>query len=292
MGIDGKTGCGLWPFLLVAALSLWGCKERQDASQLAAQISSRYGLEVKAGDPSTFYPKGFSQDSASLPGVAMAPTSLAEAGDTLSGIADALAIYPPEFVNGLVDAIYVSGPMTIDGAPAGGTFGPRWIVLTSIERWNGTNANYDNALRGVHHELSSLVLARVPMLAEQWQRLMPPDWQAVSSSGEALLVDGSAPPPLAQGFLSAYAATSVGNDFNTYAEFAFAEPQQLIEWARQYPLIARKLGLLIAAYGGRAAELNGYFASSGLSAVAVVADQPTTVNLSLDVSDVQPQLLP
>lgn len=50
------------------------------------------------------------------------------------------------------------------------------------------------------------------------------------------------------GFLSAYGATNLENDFNVYAETIFTEPANLAQLARQHPLIRRKLDLVLAAY--------------------------------------------
>ena len=94
-------------------------------------------------------------------------------------------------------------------------------------------------------------------------------------------------------FLSRHGKTSVGNDFNIYAEFAFAEPEKLRELAATYPIIAKKLSLFITAYTQFSAkyqqDFEDYFARTGLSDVAV---QPENFEMTihLDLSDIKPQI--
>ena len=45
--------------------------------------------------------------------------------------------------------------------------------------------------------------------------------------------------PVETGFLSAYGATTSENDFNTYAEIVFSDPQRLIKLAESVPIIAK-----------------------------------------------------
>ncbi len=45
--------------------------------------------------------------------------------------------------------------------------------------------------------------------------------------------------PVETGFLSAYGAKTSENDFNTYAEIVFSDPQRLIKLAESVPIIAK-----------------------------------------------------
>jgi hypothetical protein len=125
-----------------------------------------------------------------------------------------------------------------------------------------------------------------------WQTLLPKGWKPAASNFDALTKYKSAPDYNA-GFLSHYGKTNIVNDFNIYAEFAFAEPEKLRELAATYPIIAKKLSLFISAYTQFSAKyqqgFEDYFARTGLSDVAV---QPENFEMTihLDLSDLKPQI--
>jgi hypothetical protein len=85
----------------------------------------------------------------------------------------------------------------------------------------------------------------------------------------------------------------MGNDFNTYAEFAFAEPEKLRELAATYPLIAKKLSVFITAYTQVFPEykqgFEEYFTRIGLSDVAVEPEN-VEMTIQLDLSGIKPQI--
>ncbi|MEI8667109.1 hypothetical protein P4S65_01340 [Pseudoalteromonas sp. B131b] len=224
----------------------------------------------------------------------MKSTSLEDSSDSLDGIETALEVYPLGFVSKVIDAIYLSGPMLMEGAEAGGTYSSNSIILVNISDQNGTNFNFENSLKGVHHELSSLIYIRSPFVIFAWQALLPKEWEPVSSNYEALTQNKNIGPDYENGFLSRYSKTNVENDFNTYAEFAFAEPEKLRELAATYPIIAKKLSVFITAYTQFSAKyqqnFEEYFTRTGLSDVAV---EPENVEMTihLDVSSVKPKII-
>ena len=156
-----------------------------------------------------------------------------------------------------------------------------------------SDAHFENSLKGVHHELSSLVYMRSPFVIFAWQALLPKEWKPVSSNYEALTQDRNIGPDYENGFLSKYGKTNIENDFNIYAEFVFAEPEKLRELAVTYPIIAKKLSLFIIAYTQFSAkyqqDFEDYFARTGLSDVAVQPDN-FEMTIHLDLSDIKPQI--
>ncbi|MDQ2043206.1 hypothetical protein NRL14_05605 [Pseudoalteromonas sp. 20-92] len=279
----------LFSFLLF----LNACSYLESETEQAERLGKTYQLNIKIDDSKQSYPKDFTEEEGSLVNVEVTITSLDSAAETLDGIESALGVYPEGFISEVIDTIYIVGAITIEGAAAGGTYGSRWIALSNVAQWNGTKANYENAYRGVHHELSSLIFNNSPFSVMTWQSLLNRDWKAAASNFEALTKDELAP-DYSAGFLSDYGKTSMGNDFNTYAEFAFTEPEKLRELAATYPIIAKKLSVFISAYTQFSAKyqqnFEEYFTRTGLSDVAV---EPENVEMTihLDVSSVKPKII-
>ena len=279
----------LFSFLLF----LNACSYLESETEQAERLGKTYQLNIKTDDPKQSYPKDFTEEEGSLVNVEVTITSLDSAAETLDGIESALGVYPEGFISEVIDTIYIAGSITIEGAAAGGTYGSRWIALSNVAQWNGTKANYENAYRGVHHELSSLIFNNSPFSVMTWQSLLNRDWKPAVSNFEALTKDELAP-DYSAGFLSDYGKTSMGNDFNIYAEFAFSEPEKLRELAATYPIIAKKLSLFITAYTQVFPEyqqgFEEYFTRTGLSDVAV---EPENVEMTihLDVSNIKPKII-
>lgn len=279
--------------IMTTVFFLFGCSDYESEQEQARRLSDTHNIEIKAGDPSLFFPKKYATQDENFSRLTMEGTTLQESKESLDGIEGALATYPPGFVSSIIDTICISGPMKIEGAEAGGTYGTKWIILTNIEKWNGTKANYENALRGVHHELSSLILMRSIFTSITWPDLLPSDWKPAANNYEALMVNYELAQDYNQGFLTEYGKTSMENDFNIYAEFAFVEPERLRVLAQEYPIIAKKLGLFISAYTNISPEFsdyfNKYFAKTGLSDVAISTDK-AALSFSINVNDIKPTL--
>ncbi len=210
----------------------------------AARISAVHGLAIEFGAPATFFvpPHGPQID-----GVQVRRARISEVALALPGIERALSAYPPGFVASIIRAVFIAGELSVGGAPAGGTFGPAWIILSAPETLDG-DAIRATCLLGLHHELSSFVLRRSPATIVRWAELMSGTASFASGPAESLARDRSPAPDPASGFLSAYGATSFENDFNVYAERIFTEPAEVARLAALHPLVRRKLDALIAAY--------------------------------------------
>ena len=278
--------------IFVFLLLVSACSYLESETEQANRLVKTYHIDIKTDDPKESYSEEFSNKDATLNNVNITRATLKDASDTLDGIESALSVYPKGFVSEVIDVVYISSSIKIEGAAAGGTYGSKWIALSNIAQWNGTEANYKNAFRGFHHELSSLIFNHSPSILVTWQSLLSEDWEPAVSNYEALTKDELAPDYNA-GFLSDYGKTSMGNDFNIYAEFAFAEPEKLRELAATYPIIAKKLSLFITAYTQFSAkyqqDFEDYFARTGLSDVAVQPDN-FEMTIHLDLSDLKPQI--
>lgn len=215
--------------------------------QRAAALGKQHGLRIEYGSPETFFVPPYTPRDAALQGGQVIAAETAAMPRALDGIEAALALYPLGFVKTLCQAIFVCGGLTLDGARAGGTFGPAWLILVAAERL-GEGGIFDTCRIGVHHELSSLVWRHLPDLAVRWALLMPPGWVSARDNAEALGQVQSQPEERDDGFLSAYGATTIENDFNVYAETAFDAPARLLAAADRSKLAASKAACLLDAY--------------------------------------------
>ena len=208
--------------------------------QRAEAIGARHRIRIGYGAPDTFFVAPDPAASAAIVGgVARAaePSALPRA---LDGIEESLEIYPAGFFSTLCKAIFVCGSLTRDGAESGGTYGPAWLIL--VATWEvGERGIFETARLGVHHEFSSLVWNALPGLPARWAALLPREWSPAGTNAEALAAGGrGADRPRDDGFLSSYGATTVENDFNVYAETAFADAGRLVSAAARSPVVARK----------------------------------------------------
>lgn len=242
------------------------CILPESIDSMEHRLEREHSLVISAGDPDSFFVPPYTEADAKIPEGKVLAASPRVMRESLQGIEDALNCYPEGFVSSLIDAIFISGEMWFDGQRAGGTYGSSWLIIASSTKREGYESNYETAYYGVHHELSSFVFNQLPIIGFVWAGLMPIDWNPATSYLTALSVDSFATPDYANGFLSKYAETSVENDFNTYAEFAFGNPDKLAELAGEHPLIAKKLRLFIGAYTVTSPAMVSIFKQSSLGA--------------------------
>ncbi len=244
------------------------CLQLESVETKKNRLSKEHGLLISAGEPETFFVAPYTKADANISEAVILPASSSVLRESMQGIEDALSCYPQGFVSSMIDAIFISGEMWFEGKRAGGTYGYSWIIVASSTKQEGYESNYETAYYGVHHELSSFVFYRLPMVGIAWAELMPAEWQPAISYSAALGVDSLAEPDYENGFLSKYAETSIENDFNTYAEYAFGNPEKLAELASNYPLIAAKLRLFIGAYTIISPALEPIFRQTSLESSA------------------------
>jgi hypothetical protein len=222
----------------------------------------QHGLRIEYGDPSTFFVEPYREDDAAVPGGVMTAAESIALSPALDGIEESLEAYPAGFVSSLCKAIFVCGSLVLDGADAGGTYGPAWLILAANLRV-GAAGIVETCRLGVHHELSSLIWARMPELQLSWATLMPSGWQPARTNAE-VLSPHKEQDDRRDGFLTAYGATTLENDFNTYAETVFAFPSRLVAAARNSPIVGRKVGLVFDAYERLDPRLRETFTRQGL----------------------------
>jgi hypothetical protein len=237
----------------------------------ASALGELHGIEIGYGPPQTFFVPPYTATDATLQGGSAVAAELDAIPRALDGIEAALSVYPPGFVKTLCHAIFVCGGLTLDGARAGGTFGPAWLILVAAQRL-GEDGIFDTCRIGVHHELSSLVWRHLPELPLRWALLLPKGWVAARDNAEALAAATIEPEERDDGFLSAYGATTAENDFNVYAETAFDAPARLVAAADRSPLVASKAACLLQTYRRLDERFTAVFEKFGASRLLETRD--------------------
>lgn len=236
--------------------------------QHAARLTRVYGIRVEFGSPSTFFTPPYGPSDATVPGFEPEAAEPQQASIALDGIESALEMYPPGFVDKLIDAIFICGDLRMSGTLAGGAAGPAWIVLSAPSGLDGQSV-FLTASLGVHHELSSIVLRHQPATMTRWRAFAPAEAKFVQNASEAIARGDEANPDPSTGFLTAYGSSTPENDFNTYSEMLFSEVDQLRSLARDHDLVKRKLRFVIEAYEAVDASMRDYFVRSGLRSAAM-----------------------
>lgn len=242
----------------------------EEVAARAAAIGRRYGLRVGYGDPAGFYVAPYGPADARLRDARATPATPVDVAPALDGIAESLGRYPPGFYARFCRAIFVCGTLYFGDVRGGGTYGPAWIILAA-DPSVGAGGIRETARLGVHHEFSSLVLPRVPWIEPRWAALLPPGWRPTVRTDDALRRTG--PKDGSDGFLSPYAATSAENDFNTYAETVFGDPDRLVGLAARFPLVRQKAALLLGAYVALDPRMIATFRSLGLGDLPVARQE-------------------
>lgn len=241
-------------------------QEEPDAGRRrAGDVAQQQGVRIVLYGLSPDHENGLAARLPDLLGGAVTAVEPGALSWALDGMEQALGVYPHGFYGRHCTTLFVCGSLTLDGRPAGGACvaGNDWIVLAApMER--GRDTVEMTCRLGIHHEFSSIVWSRTLTLPGRWEALVPPGWASAESNRVALDVADDPPPPPTTGFLSAYGATTLENDFNTYAEQIFTEPARLLELAQGHHLIAAKLALVLDTYIDLDSRMGGVFSRLGL----------------------------
>ncbi|WP_426369921.1 hypothetical protein [Pseudocolwellia sp. HL-MZ7] len=275
---------------LLSVLLITACTPSESIEDKRERLAKTHNIVIGTGDPATFFVPPYTQLNAKMSDGEIFSAEQSSLDESLRGVEDALIAYPDDFVSSQIDAIFIAGNMFFDGMQAGGTYQYSWIIVASTIDSSG-ESNYNSALYGVHHELSSFIYHKSFVITRFWGDLMPKNWEAKVTDKEAL-ADNYEPIDYENGFLNNYATTSVENDFNTYAEFVFARTDELIELAKQYPLVAKKLRLFINAYSRQSPDMKNLFSGSALEQVAAPNEFKTITDvIHVDTSKMKPTII-
>ena len=244
----------------------WRC------SRIAAELSDKYDLIVRYGDPSEFYvlplPPIFNIPEE---GLFVEPVAnIHYALTALRGARAALDQYPPVLIRRYLKAIFVAGVIKIRWVQGGARYYNSWIYLSALKKYEPLGKSLYSL--NFHHELSSLFLQGSAFPIEDWFAANEPDFRYLTrkidviraAAAESRRDPNEAPSWHQAGFVDDYGMASMENDYNTFAELAMTHPEQLKKLALQYPRIKAKTRLLVRFYSSLAPELKQYFDRAGL----------------------------
>ncbi len=195
-----------------------------------------------------------------------------QAGDErvcLDAVEKALGSYPPAFIHALLQRIVLAGDLYVWGRQNGGLQVPGMIAVNCSSASNNIGFIEDT----VHQAIAGRVRDVAPPDWRVWEAGNKPgfrygnfeDYKAELSDPDARAVVRR----LNQaGFVSRYGLTGTIGDFESYAEQAFGHGLEFATLVRQYPLMQRKLGLLMQSYLQAAPSLRVYFGQTGLASAA------------------------
>jgi hypothetical protein len=282
--LGGASAAAILPWEL--AQRTWRGADARTIEHRTHEIGERYGLRIGYGLPQTFYVPPYTAEDAQSPSWTLKPAHLTDLPDTLDGIEAALSQYPRGFVSGLCRAIFLCGELLLEGVSVSATYGPAWIVIRA-ESGLFSSYNAEGAQLALHHELASFLWNANPMLQIIWSALLPAGWQPKSKVSEMVEASHRGDDRVAEGFLRPYGATTDSNDFSTYAEAVFMEPERVAQLAALHPVIGHKAGLLLRTYAGRDPRMGAVFQERGLAHLQ--AAEPPTIEIDMGSSVVIPQ---
>lgn len=231
----------------------------------ASRLERTNGIRIGYGNPADFWAPPFKPEDATAPWIEMKRAEPRDVAISLEGIDAALQQYPPGFVAKLIKAVFICGELRMQGERASGTAGAAWVIVSARADY-GPEGLREVGFATLHHELSSFVLRADPRTWAKWVKFAPAGWQFVEDPGGALRRSVTTDPSPDTGFLSAYGATNLENDFNVYAEKMFGDPAEVARLAREHPLIRQKLDLVIETYAAIDPAFTERFRKMGLAA--------------------------
>ncbi len=232
------------------------------------KLENKYDLTIEYNDPENF-PKPFELENFEIQFKEVEKKLIPE---VLKGMDNALRIYPPQLIKKYLSKIFIVDKITINGVSGAAAYGDA-IIFIAANLPFGRRSSHEYGL-SIHHEFSSLLFNGSPFPWMDWSLANHGDFKYLERYEDILKaadLKNRKDPKLShkwydQGFVSDYGMTSMQNDFNKYAELAFADPQKLRELAQTYPRIAKKTELLVKFYTRLAPEMCDYFKSNGLTA--------------------------
>jgi len=179
----------------------------------------------------------------------------------------ALAKYPTDWLSHVLNRVYIVDKLNISGFRVGGTYlfendrgtGKTTIIIATDY---DITADSKTFLRRVfHHELSSILLIKYPFPKDQWSSFWPDDIVCPTDQKSILQFTQNYTSPLdiqtlhKKGFVSDYGLAGLENDINTYAELMIDDPEKMAILADQFPIIRKKLRILLLFYSGLNPEI-------------------------------------
>ena len=155
----------------------------------------------------------------------------------------ALEKYPVYVIKKYLKAIHFAGNINQDGFEYGGSYDPfRHILFIVDSGWEKDKRSYYT----IHHELSSLFLARHSFFINPWTDHNPKNFKySYEVTDDALKTYNSASSvgtnsDFEKGFMNTYGQTNFENDFNEYSAMILTYPKKFKEIMDKYPRVRGK----------------------------------------------------
>jgi len=215
------------------------------------RIETEYGVKVHQNyDAKVFFPPEWLAPPISGEGSQMLK---GEVERSVEAIEKFLPAYPKEVrAKNLTDIYLVSG-MKFYGKGFGAAYGKSAIYVNNEGRTRGYTQEF--LLSQMHSELSSIFLmnhaGEFPM--DAWNNINPQGWRYNGTGVEMLGqsdIFGQTDELLSRGFLVKYSQSSLENDVNMFAFWAFTKGEKLKELTSKYARIGQKFQLVVEFYRG------------------------------------------
>ncbi len=213
------------------------------------EIKRNYGVKVHHRyDAKAFFPAKWLREPISGQGSQM-PAE--EIDRVLGAVEKFLAEYPKGVLEKNLTDIYLISGMKFYGKGFGAAYGKSALYVNSEGRSKGYTGQF--LLSQMHSELSSIFLANYKnkFPEEAWKAVNEGGWEYKGTGVEMLGQEdifGQTEELLDRGFLVKYSQSSLENDVNMFAFWAFTRPKQLQELVSEYEKINKKYHLMVQFY--------------------------------------------
>jgi len=244
--------------ILLLDLETWEqlSKPKDEIETAVDEIKTRYGVQVHhVYDRERFFPGSWKRPPINASGSQMDRREILR---LLEVTRTFLSQYPQEVLDKNLSDIYFVKRMQFYGKPFGGTYANAAIYMDNQGRRRGYTSPF--LLSTMHSEFSSILLAnyRRRFPGSQWTSLNPDGFEyggtGVEMLGQADIF-GQRDELLEEGFLVKYCRSSLENDLNMYAFWAFTRADELKELATRYEKIGAKLNLFTGFYNTLSPEI-------------------------------------
>ena len=220
------------------------------------EIEAQYGVRINhIFNREQFYPPNWLESPISGTGSQMPPSEVVRLIEVTE---DFLNRYPRDVLKKNLTDIYFVRGMEFYGKGFGGAYTDSGLYIDNQGQAEGYTKQF--LLSTMHSEFSSILLEnyRDKFPEKQWNSLNPKDF-TYGGTGVEMLGDvdifGQTEELLAWGFLVKYCMSSLENDFNMYAFWAFTKTRQLQDLALENPLIGAKFSLFLDFYDSISPEI-------------------------------------
>jgi hypothetical protein len=213
------------------------------------QIKNHFGVQVHYRyDANAFFPESWKQTPISGRGAQM---PLGEVDRVLAAIEKFLGEYPLEVLHKNLTDIYLVNGLEFYGKGFGGAYSTSALYINNEGQTKGYAEEF--LLSTMHSEFSSILMRnyRQQFPGRVWSTLNP-DGFSYGGTGVEMLGHGDifqqTQELLRDGFLFKYSQSSLENDFNMFAFWAFTKPGELQDIAVKYEKINKKYELMTEFY--------------------------------------------